>query len=46
MSSHSPLRHLTVGRKLLIASSLTRMLMALLILAVLWGTITWSTMLL
>lgn len=38
-------RRLTVGRKLLIASGLTRMLMALSILAMLWGAISWSTML-
>lgn len=45
MSSHFSSRRLTVGRRLLIASGLTRMLMALALLALLWGAIIWSTML-
>lgn len=45
MSSQLSSWRLTVGRRLLIASGLTRMLMALAILALLWGAITWSTML-
>lgn len=45
MSSHVSSRYLTVGRRLLIASGLTRMLMALTLLALLWAAIIWSTML-
>ncbi|MEN3261724.1 hypothetical protein [Sodalis praecaptivus] len=45
MSSYVSSRRLTVGRRLLIASGLTRMLMALALLALLWAAIIWSTML-
>ncbi|CAJ1000006.1 hypothetical protein SODG_005612 [Sodalis praecaptivus] len=45
MSSYVLSRRLTVGRRLLIASGLTRMLMALALLALLWAAIIWSTML-
>ncbi|WP_406706329.1 hypothetical protein [Sodalis sp.] len=45
MSSYVSSRRLTVGWRLLIASGLTRMLMALALLALLWAAIIWSTML-